>query len=81
MKKKNVKDIVADLLSQGWTYTQPAITTTRFGVQINFEWTSAIASPQDFEDLQRDYNPESLFIEADENGKLFFIMFWSAPHK
>lgn len=80
MKSKG-KAVAASLLFNNWTYDQPEIATNQYGLQIRFNWTSPVAELQDFEDLQRDYSPESLFIEAVGDGQLVFIMIWPSPHK
>jgi NADPH-dependent 7-cyano-7-deazaguanine reductase QueF len=80
MEKMKAENVARNLMEKGWTYVQPKITTPPYGVQINFESPSPVAEQSDFEDLQEQYNPESLFIEA-KNGKLFFLMCWPSPRK
>jgi hypothetical protein len=82
-KRENMKskEIAASLLFNNWTYDQPEIFENKYGFQIRFNWPSPVAEIQDFEDLQRDYNPESLFIEAVGDGQLVFIMGWPNPHE
>ena len=81
MDRIKAEETARSLMNKGWTWAQPVINITRFGTQVSFQWPNPVAAEQDFADLREQYNPESLFIEADENGKLFFLMFWPSPQQ
>ena len=69
-KNRNAEMIIAALFEQGWTKTQPTVIESGGETQIEFEFAFNVIERQDFENLQQQFNPDSIFIEVGDNGQL-----------